>query len=140
MNEPFHLNKIEVQRGRLSALHPFICVLPPPPSTNALFSQAGRRRIKSPAYTSWLENAGYRLKTAHPPAFQGQVWLSYILSDGCRMDLGNAEKAVSDLLVKHGVIKDDGPEYVREIRLAWGSNAGVRVEVRPFPFNERRAA
>jgi Holliday junction resolvase RusA-like endonuclease len=47
-------------------------------------------------------------------------------------DLGNREKAVTDLLVSHGVIQGDDQRYVRQITLEWDPIDGVRVHICPW--------
>ena len=83
--------------------------LPFPPTTNNLFVNAGKRgRVRSQAYEMWLQLAGLRIKDSHRRNF-GHYALHICLKrpDKRRRDLGNFEKAVSDLLVSHGVVKDD---------------------------------
>lgn len=137
----FSLDKIIVEHRPISASHPFVCVLPPPISVNAMFGQApGRKRFPTAAYASWKEEAALRLMAARPPKFLSQVWIAITYSESSKFDIDNAGKGILDLLVSHGVIKDDSRTYVRELRLTWGNNAGARVEVRPFPFTDARAA
>jgi len=56
------------------------------------------------------------------------------------MDLDNGAKSILDLMVREGVIEDDGRNFVRAIRMAWGNVTGCRVEIQPFPFADARAA
>ena len=87
--------------------------LPIPPSTNRIWRAFKTRMIKSAEYRSWIEQAGKEL-TANLPV-QPQVNCHYVLELQlpARMvgDIGNREKALSDLFVSHGVISDD--------KLAW---------------------
>ncbi|WP_420921577.1 RusA family crossover junction endodeoxyribonuclease [Bradyrhizobium elkanii] len=47
-------------------------------------------------------------------------------------DLGNLEKATTDLLVSHQIIQADDHSIVREIQLKWcGEVEGVRVTIQP---------
>lgn len=107
--------------------------LPIPPSVNALFfnrKQGGR--ACTPAYDAWKTDAGWRLKAQHPAPVVGPVTLSYEVEDGCKKDLGNLEKPLTDLLVTHRLIADDKPAIVRGIWLAWSDIVeGVRVTIRP---------
>ena len=49
-------------------------------------------------------------------------------------------KPVTDLLVLHGVIEDDGPSIVRRINLSLDESIqGVRVTVSPFIADAREA-
>lgn len=47
-----------------------------------------------------------------------------------QMDLVNREKAVSDLLVHHGVIKDDS--LIHKILMEWAPIDGVDIELSPL--------
>lgn len=108
--------------------------LPMPPSTNALtFNKPGGGRAKTKEYDRWLLDAGWLLVDQKPGRIDGPYTLR---ADFCRppgrprKDLGNYEKAVSDLLVKHGVVLDDA--FADRIELAWADldEPGVRVVVR----------
>lgn len=92
--------------------------LPFPPSTNNLFANAGKRRIKTAAYSAWLDLASIGIKDSHRLNL-GPYSLHICLRrpDKRRRDLGNLEKAVSDLLVANGVIQDDS--LSQRITLQW---------------------
>ena len=108
--------------------------LPYPPSVNALY--AGKsRRYTSPKYKQWKTDATIALGRA--PFVAGDVAVTYTFErpknkDGktskVRRDLGNLEKAVSDILVAMGVIQDDS--FIQKITLQWGkAPMGCRVEL-----------
>lgn len=119
-----------------SSTDPLIIELPTPPSVNALYiNVAGRGRIRSPAYRSWVEEAGWAIKAQRPGFIMGPVKIKISVEENSRRDLANYEKAVTDLLVSHQVIQDDKNEIVREISMAWAKTVkGVLVVV--FPFSE----
>lgn len=101
----------------------------PPPSANNLFPTGrNRRRYRSADYEAWLFEAGHHLEKQKPPEFIGPVRLEYEFKRG-RVDLGNLEKATTDLLVKHGVIQGDSPKYVGDIRLRFGNVPGARITI-----------
>ncbi len=109
--------------------------LPYPPSVNCLYSNIpGTGRIKTRSYKAWLIEAGYTIRIAGTPRVNGPVELSYIFQDkpGVR-DLGNIEKATTDLLVSMGCIDADDSKTVRKITLEWGSEKGVIVTITPAP-------
>jgi len=121
MNAPFH-NPAEL-----------IIALPMPPSTNNLFATVGKKRIRSAEYSGWLLEAGYRLKSQRPPLMAGKVSLLIEVEEpktARQTDIGNREKAVTDLLVTHRVIQGDDHRFVREITLRWADVAGVRITIR----------
>lgn len=108
--------------------------VPFPPSVNALFANRqhgkGRGRIATPAYTAWRTEAALRVNVQRPARIEGPVHLEYTLADKSRCDLGNLEKALTDLLVSSALIEGDGPKIVRSINLAWGDVEGARVVIR----------
>ena len=94
--------------------------IPAPPSSNSLFDNRMGGRAKTEAYDGWLKEAGYRLAEQKPARIAGAYELEiYIPRSLIRRgsDLGNREKAVSDLLVKMRVISDDS--LAQRITLAW---------------------
>lgn len=100
-------------------------------SVNNLFLNVkGRGRVISNDYRIWRDRMGWELLEQRPKKIKGPVALRYEFKRG-RADLGNLEKACTDLLVTHGVIENDGPNIVREIVLTWGEVEGVRVTVCP---------
>ena len=111
---------------------PVSFALPFPPSVNGLF--AGKaRRYASPAYKAWKAAA-----RPHVPA--GLIAGPYTLDlnfdrpDRRARDLGNLEKAVSDLIVERGLVIDDS--CCQRITLAWSDeppqrDSVVRVTVSP---------
>ena len=100
-------------------------VLPYPPSVNGLTSNAPKGRAKTDDYRLWLQKAGLCVKDSHRAGF-GPYCLHIAVRkpDKRRRDLGNIEKAVSDLLVAHGVVKDDC--LAQSITLQW--DAGMQEE------------
>ena len=109
--------------------------LPFPPSSNNLFINVRRGRIRSSKYAEWAAEAGWELKRQRAPELKGPVSLFYQLQDGRdkrKRDLGNLEKAVTDLLVEYGVIEADDNTIVREINLSWSTEArGVHIVIYP---------
>lgn len=108
--------------------------LPLPPSVNNLFFNAKGRggRIRTPLYNAWATEAGWEVARQRrgQPRVIGPVSLAYEVSDRARFDLGNSEKALTDLLVSTGVIQDDNKNIVRKISLEWSSSVnGVRVTI-----------
>lgn len=106
--------------------------LPTPPSLNNMFFNVpGKGRVKTKEYTNWSAAAGWTLITQKPPKIAGPVALSYAFADEGRADLGNLEKAVSDLLVTYQVIEDDSRKIVRSIHLEWAASveSGCRITI-----------
>lgn len=100
--------------------------LPVPPSTNALY-ETGRKkdgtpyRRRSDAYEAWITMAGYQLNLQRPQPIIGKAKIEIACPRNGRRDLGNHEKAISDLLVKHGVLRDD--RYIEQITMRWHDDA-----------------
>lgn len=94
--------------------------LPFPPSVNAAYANStrGKGRHKSKAYLQWEKLAAIGIRDSHRLGY-GPYSLAICLRkpDRRRRDLGNYEKVVSDLLVAHGVVKDDS--MCERITLQW---------------------
>lgn len=108
--------------------------LPFPPSVNQLYSNAsGIGRVKTKAYRSWENEAGLRLNLARPAPIKGPFTIEIQAKrpNARRRDLGNLEKAVSDLLVKHGVIEDDS--LMERLVMEWSEEveSGILVTLVP---------
>ena len=112
-------------------------ILPMPPSSNGLFANGKNGgRFKTQRYCDWINAAGVEILRQRPQKFVGPVTLLYEVQrpKGRRFDLGNREKALTDLLVSHRIIQADDDTIVQEIRLKWAEIEGVRVTVSEF-FN-----
>lgn len=111
--------------------------LPLPPSANALFVNApGRGRFKSAAYKSWLTEAGWCVQTptryATVRRVAGPYTLTITVPATMRGDIDNRVKAISDLLVKHGITDDDrAADAVTVRRGATPSAQQCIVEIAP---------
>ncbi|WP_162651573.1 RusA family crossover junction endodeoxyribonuclease [Lentilitoribacter sp. Alg239-R112] len=95
--------------------------LPMPPSVNVMYSNARKSRIKSPAYRTWLQEAGLLLNTQHPKPISGavEVYIVLVAQSKHRQDADNRVKAVLDLLTTHKIIEDDSSDYVKDLRVRW---------------------
>ena len=111
-----------------------IC-LPLPPSVNGLFA-GQKRRYRSKPYETWIVSAGWELKRQRPVPVPGKVHLAMEVAEPKTQrltDLDNRWKAVSDLLVTHGIIEGDDQRFVRRIVLEWSSAiSGVRITISPY--------
>jgi len=129
--------------------------LPLPPSVNALYRNrtkqeitngkamgiALRGRARTERYKTWMRAAGNALNAAKPGRVEGRYCLTLTIADSARVDLGNTEKAMSDLLVKHGVIDDD--MKASAIHLERSPAIGrheMLVTIRPYAAERARAA
>lgn len=107
--------------------------LPFPPSLNNLFANGRKGRFRTPAYDAWFALASTAVKDSHRQRI-GPYSLHIALRrpDKRRRDLGNLEKGISDLLVAHGIVKDDC--LAERITLQWDADlpADCVVLVQPF--------
>lgn len=114
-------------------------ILPLPPSVNGLWANSKHGgRFRTQRYDSWIYEAGAEIMRQRPKKHIGPVVLSYEVEEPAgkrKFDLGNREKALTDLLVSHGIIQADDNTIVREIKLKWAPDiSGVRVTILPV-FN-----
>jgi crossover junction endodeoxyribonuclease RusA len=110
--------------------------LPRPPSVNALWTRGRDGSVHcTPRYSSWKRAAGNELNRQRPGRIAGPYCLHMTAGRSYRGDLGNLEKALSDLLQANGVVDND--RHAQVIRLEW-SDAIDGVEVALFPFKESR--
>lgn len=93
--------------------------LPYPPSTNNLFENAKKGRVKTDHYQAWRTTAGKLIQMQGRKRVLGQVALSVDLvkPDRRKRDLSNTLKAVEDLLVEMQVIDDDS--LVQALSVQW---------------------
>ena len=90
-----------------------LLTFPFPPSVNSLYDggKNTKRRFTSERYARWIEDAGWHLLSQRDRnnRHTGPVEVVYTLCppDKRRRDVFNYEKAISDLLVKHGILSDD---------------------------------
>lgn len=81
--------------------------VPVPPSTNNLFSNAGKLRVRAPAYVAWSIEAGLMLNRQKPGRITGPFAVTVALPAKLRGDIDNRYKAIGDLMVEHGITEDD---------------------------------
>lgn len=82
-------------------------LLPIPPTANHIWRRSGRNIHLAPTYVTWRRTAGMMLLAAKFPKFRGAYELALDLPRKMRGDVGNREKAASDLLVLQGIVEDD---------------------------------
>jgi crossover junction endodeoxyribonuclease RusA len=73
-----------------------VITLPFPPSTNNLFINTSRGRIRSSKYDEWATEAGWELKRQRPPVVVGPVSLTFEFQSGRdkrKRDITNLLKA-----------------------------------------------
>lgn len=110
--------------------------LPMPPSVNALFAnrkQKGKKgRVPTKRYRAWLRSATMWARMQHPAPIGGAVHVTfYFCRAETKADPDNLLKAPMDLLVKLGLIRDDGPSVVLEGRWVWSDARGLGITVNP---------
>lgn len=66
-----------------------------------------RGRKRTDRYLTWLAGAGAMLNAQKPGRITGAYTLVLVVPRETKADLGNLEKAASDLLQAHGVIDND---------------------------------
>jgi crossover junction endodeoxyribonuclease RusA len=116
-----------------------VLTLPFPPSTNNLFINTSRGRIRSSKYDEWATEAGWELKRQRPAKAVGPVSLRFEFEAGRdkrKRDITNLLKAPEDLLVKYGVIEADDNTIVKEVSARWSECVkGVHIVITPMQGN-----
>lgn len=103
-----------------------------PPPLSACFKNVRRNgRAATTRYTAWVIEALHAVQQQRVGLVPGSVVAVYQFRrpDKRRRDLGNLEKAVSDLLVKARLIEDDS--LIVDLRMMWGGEAAVTVTITP---------
>jgi Holliday junction resolvase RusA-like endonuclease len=116
-----------------------VVTLPFPPSTNNLFINTTRGRIRSSKYDQWATEAGWELMRQRPAKAIGPVSLIFEFQSGRdkrKRDITNLLKAPEDLLVKYGIIEADDNTIVQSISANWNAEVtGVRIAITPMQGN-----
>ncbi len=119
-----------------------VVTLPFPPSTNNLFINTSRGRIRSSKYDEWATEAGWELTRQRPAKSVGPVSLLFefqLNRDRRKRDITNLLKAPEDLLVKFGVIEADDNTIVKEISARWSECVkGVQISIIPAGESDGR--
>lgn len=98
----------------------FRASVPMPPSLNNVFLNVpGKGRVRSKAYRSWAEEAGWMVKAKRNGLLTGEM---NVLIDICppnrrSFDLDNRMKPLLDLLVSCGIIEDDSNKFIKALTI-----------------------
>lgn len=119
--------------------------LPRPISTNRLFRNKAKGRVRTEEYNTWMWQAAATLAKQKPlPKIGGPVCIIYQVGEiGLRasMDGDNCLKCLTDALVSNGVIPDDNRTHVRAIGMEWVPGVeGARAFIRPANETARDGA
>lgn len=105
--------------------------LPRPLSANQLWRPVrrgnGAAMVKSKEYLSWISECGFKLNVQRPGRVSGPYCLHLYVTKNWRGDLGNAEKAVSDILQSQGIVDND--KLCQAIRVKRADIEGMRCLV-----------
>ncbi len=124
-------------------LAPLSLSLPFPPSVNGLyFNLKHGGRVKTTRYQEWIKSASVALNSQnlgvspYNPKFKEPVEVSYVVGrpDKRIRDLSNTLKALDDILVSYGILKDDS--LIFKFTAEWGNVSGVFVTIRPYAINQ----
>ena len=130
------LDRADLDIGEL-AMTALTLHLPLPPPLSACFTNArGPGRVKTARYTAWImeavSSARSQLGLVEPyDTIAAPVVADYQFGkpDNRKQDVENRAKAVSDLLVRAGILVDDS--QIIDLRLRWAAVEGVVVTIRP---------
>lgn len=104
--------------------------LPRPLSTNNLFFNTKKGRVKTREYCTWINSAGWEIKARSPKLTQlrDPCEVHIYVTTKFRGDLDNSAKCVLDALQAFGVILND--KLVCKLTLERAEIEGCRVAVR----------
>lgn len=94
--------------------------VPMPPSVNSAYANvSGKGRVRSKAYRSWAEEAGWMVKAKRQGLITETVAVTIEICPSTKrlMDLDNRCKPALDLLVSCGVLPDDNNRYIKRITI-----------------------
>lgn len=107
--------------------------LPFPPSVNDMFGNnktgKGRGRYRTSEYDAWKTAAGLMLNGQRLSTFPVRALVMIDIDDRRQGDCANREKAVTDLLVSHGILRGDSKKYVKRVSIGWESVEGCRIKL-----------
>lgn len=100
------------------------------PSVNAAFRNvAGKGRVKTTAYNSWIDGALRALISQRAKKIVPPVSVTIELPMVTLGDLDSRCKTALDLLVRAGIIQDDSKRYVRSISMSFYDGKQMRITV-----------
>lgn len=70
-----------------------------------------------------------KAQRAKPVDGMVSIFIRLVAPDKRHRDAGNCDKAVGDILVKAGIIKDDSNRYVRRLTYEWADEGPACVVV-----------
>lgn len=88
-----------------------------------------RGRASTKEYKAWQREAGWMIRQQHVPTITERVIISIHLDDKRQGDCANREKAVTDALVKYGVLQGDQKKYVKGVYIGWTGCTDCRVAI-----------
>jgi crossover junction endodeoxyribonuclease RusA len=118
-----------------------------PPSTNNLYAnKPGGGRFKTKAYAEWIAANEYLVALAAKDGRKIAGPYALVVSigkpDKRKRDIANCLKALEDLLVSVGAVRDDSD--CQRIKIEWSEHVDdcfVQVmETQPVPVRQRKAA
>jgi len=112
-----------------------VILVPFPLSVNGLYLNVkGRGRVKTKSYIKWQQEAALMLMKQNKPEFKSRVDVVVYLGGGRDdSDCDNYNKCCLDLLVNHGILKDDSKLYVRSVKAIWDDETvqnGAMIEIK----------
>ncbi|GJE54553.1 RusA family crossover junction endodeoxyribonuclease [Methylobacterium thuringiense] len=115
---------------------------PLPPTTNALFAFVSGRRIKTPKYRAWRQDAVLRISIANPrPGRIAGLCDVEIFMPPFKGDTDNRIKPCLDAAVEAGIIADDSQSFVRNVKAFPGTEAvQIRMVLTALPVEDGDAA
>lgn len=110
--------------------------LPLPPTVNSMYSGgSGQRRFKTKKYKEWCAQAEVLCKAVRKvQEYPVRLEIGIVWPDNRACDLSNRIKAIEDILVNTGILKDDDRKHIAALAVFDGgvdrarAGAYVRIE------------
>lgn len=121
------------------AAGPVRFTMPCPPSTNKLwFNMPGKGRVKTAAYSDFVQMGLVAISNQKVPSVNGRVLMVYgierIAKNAMDADISNRLKAIEDTIVKAGIIEDDS--MVVGLAISWLPRANGLAHVAILPVED----
>lgn len=110
-----------------------------PPSANKLWKPVAKgRMIRTPAYTRWLDTAGWECNAQRQRPIPEPYVLTIKVPEAFKGDIDNVVKATSDLMHHQCLVLDD--KHMRELHVSRHDGTLMIVTIEAFEASNKTSA